>query len=183
MDVISVSRHWKVGNGLSEFLTWLYIVHCYFKSCKSDCVLPKLKLVGVEGDAIMTTQIKLVNCLEKTLQISDQRRESYTHFVMFCTSYYFIKVMGAAITWGYVALWCNSITIASTWCDESGEGMGIFMKGNTMVTIPTVKNSFLFVAWYRTNLMKQGSGVMCFPSCISMKSLEVYCLSADDHPC
>ena len=29
--------------------------HCYFKSCESDCVLPKLELIRVEGDAIATT--------------------------------------------------------------------------------------------------------------------------------
>ena len=153
------------------------MVHCYFKSCKGDCVLPKLELAGAEGDVI--TQIKPVQCLEKTaLQIIwPKERIIYIFCHVLCIWYYFIKAMGLAIPWGDVAEWCNSIMIASPWCDENGEILVVFMKGSTMITIPTVKNSFLFVAWYSTSLMKQGSGVMGFPSCISIKSLEVYCSS------
>ena len=52
MVVMDVSRHWKVGSGLNEFLMGLDMVHCYFNPCKGDCVLPKLELAGAEGDAI-----------------------------------------------------------------------------------------------------------------------------------
>ena len=108
--------------------------------------------------------------------IRPKERIIYIFCHVLCIWYYFIKAMGLAIPWGDVALWCNSIMIASPWCDENGEMLVIFMKGSTMITIPTVKNSFLFVAWYRGSLMKQGSGVMGFPCYISIKSLEVYCL-------
>ena len=57
--------------------------------------------------------------------------------------------------------------ITSPWCDESGEVMVVFMKRNTVVTIPSVKNIFLFVVWYKRSLMKWESGVMGFPSCIN----------------
>ena len=139
---MDVSKHWKTSNGLHDFQTWLHMVHCHFKSCKNYCFLPELELVGVEGDAITLQQHKSSQptAWKKLLcKSSDQRRGSSTHFVMFCTSDL-----------------NNFIIIASPWCDESGEVTVIFMKGNTVITIQTVKKSFLFVGWYGTSLMKRG---------------------------
>lgn len=122
-----------------------------------------------------------------------KERIIYTFCHVLYIWYYFIEMTSVAISWGDVALWYFVVLYNNSipWFNESAKVMVMFMKGNTVINIPTVKNIFLLLlgteqAWWNTNL------VWCFPSCISIKSSEIYCspgwaiLHKDDHhvtPC
>ena len=130
-------------------LVYFHMVYFYLKSCKSDCVLPKLKLSGgwchyddINQASPLLGKIKSLNC-----KSYEQRKDSSTNCHVLHIWYCFIKVTGVAIPWGDVALWCHSITVAYPWCDESGEVTVVFMKRDTVITISTVKTVFFSLLW------------------------------------
>ena len=55
----------KSSDGIQELVAWFDTIIGYFEPCKGDCILSELKFHWMEGDAIVSTQIQPVHCVEK----------------------------------------------------------------------------------------------------------------------
>ena len=67
MHISDVCRCWEVTYCVKVFLAWLDIGGGDFEAGKFNCVSPKYKFVRVEDDAIVTTDVEPLNCLEEAL--------------------------------------------------------------------------------------------------------------------
>ena len=71
--------------------------------------------------------------------------------------------------------WGAVISISSPWDNEGGEVAVVRVEGNTVVAVPTVKDSLLGTTRYGTGLMKWALGVMGVPHGMEVEHLEIHC--------
>ncbi len=54
---------------------------------------------------------------------------------------YLVNSAGVAITGSNVAMWADSVAIASPWCYERGQVAVILMKWDAMISVPSIADS------------------------------------------
>ena len=174
------------------FLAWSYIGGGDFEASKFNSVWPKYKIVRVEDDAIVAADVKPLNCLGELKALGEivgpEKCVINAFGLVRDVGDNLIKSSGVAITSCYVSLGCRFVLVSHPWGNEGGEVAVVWVKGNTVVAVPTVEDSLLSATGYVTVLMEWALCVVSFAFGMEVECLEIHCppgfaifLRADHH--
>ena len=152
-------------DGLKVACTGTHCGGCYFEAGKFHCSSAKLKFLWVEDNAIVAANVQPFDSLEERLFniISPHEGVVYALGLLGKVCDYFIKATTVPVSGGDVSLGCNEVALTAPWSDESSQVFVPVVKGNAMISIPSVKDRFSCVGWHLAGLVEGRLCVVCFP--------------------
>jgi hypothetical protein len=89
----------------------------------------------------------------------------------------FIKTSRVSVSRCNISLRCSFVPVPSPWGNEGRKVAIVLVQWNTVVSIPTIENGFLFATRNGAYLVERTLGVVGFSGCMKVECLEINCAS------
>ena len=183
---------WELQDGFQVLLAGSDISKCHIETCKPNIISSKGELWGwVEYDPISATDIKPVDCLPETFfdRVCPEQCVVNTFGFVWDVRHNVVVAPSVGISRCGISLRSNTVPIAPPGRDERGQVAIFRVQWNTVVPIPSIKDSLLLVVRYWTSLVEWLLRVMCLTCGMFVEGLEVHSaprsaifLGANHHP-